>query len=139
MSTKIRTAEETATSGVLAEIHSERARQTAKHGDQSHLPDGTGPLSTPLRGIVFTGPVVPENGCTKYAYGLAMLAKSSTDHRSQSAGDGTVTYADILLEEVFEAIAEDDQDLLRAELIQVAAVAVQWVETIDRRRADVTQ
>jgi hypothetical protein len=34
---------------------------------------------------------------------------------------------------VAEALAEDDPTLLRAELIQVAAVAVAWVEAIDRR------
>ena len=45
---------------------------------------------------------------------------------------GEVTYRDILLEEVFEALAESNQARLRAELVQVAAVAVAWVEKIDR-------
>lgn len=123
------------TASVLAEVAAARLRQTAKHGDQAHLPDGTGPQSTPLQGIVYDGPVTPQNGCRKYAWGLALLAKESTDRRSQSAGDGTVTFADILLEEVFEAMAEDDQQRLRTELVQAAAVCVQWVEAIDRRSA----
>ncbi len=39
----------------------------------------------------------------------------------------------ILLEEVHEALAEDDPTRLRAELLQVAAVAVCWVEAIEQR------
>jgi hypothetical protein len=38
----------------------------------------------------------------------------------------------ILLEEVFEALAETDPAARRAELIQVAAVAVAMIEHIDR-------
>lgn len=41
----------------------------------------------------------------------------------------------ILKEEVSEALAEKDLDKLRTELIQVAAVAVSWVEDIDKRIA----
>jgi len=43
------------------------------------------------------------------------------------------TWEMILLEEVWEALAETDPVKLRAELIQVAAVAVAWVEDIDSR------
>lgn len=46
---------------------------------------------------------------------------------------GIVTFRDILACEVAEAFAEEDPARLRAELIQVAAVAVQWVEAIDAR------
>ncbi len=38
----------------------------------------------------------------------------------------------VLLEETCEALLEDDPARLRAELVQVAAVACQWVEAIDR-------
>jgi NTP pyrophosphatase (non-canonical NTP hydrolase) len=38
--------------------------------------------------------------------------------------------------EAARAILEADEENMRAELIQVAAVAVAWVEDIDRRRAD---
>lgn len=41
----------------------------------------------------------------------------------------------ILDEEVAEALAETDPERLRAELVQVAAVAVQWIEALDRRAA----
>lgn len=46
---------------------------------------------------------------------------------------GEMTYLHVLNEEVCEAFAESDQEKLRAELVQVAAVAVQWIESIDRR------
>lgn len=42
------------------------------------------------------------------------------------------SWRDILHEEVQEAFAEHDPELLRTELIQVAAVALAWVENIDR-------
>jgi hypothetical protein len=48
---------------------------------------------------------------------------------------GVITWADIFEEEVAEALAEVDLERLREELLQVAAVAVAWVEAIDRRRA----
>lgn len=121
----------TQTTTVLDEVAAERERQNAKWGEQNH-PNGTGPQATPLRGILFDGPVIPENGCKKYALGLSYLAKGSTD---AAAAAGAVTFADILLEEVFEALAEEDPAKLRTELIQVAAVATQWVESIDRAEA----
>jgi hypothetical protein len=42
----------------------------------------------------------------------------------------------ILMEEVYEALAEKDPDRLRAELVQVAAVAVQWIDCINRRQKE---
>jgi hypothetical protein len=114
---------------VAADVADERDRQDAKWGEQNH-PDGTGEHSIPLRRIIFHGPAVSENGDAHYAFGLALMAKQATD---QAARAGAVTWSDILLEEVFEALAEDDPVRLRAELVQVAAVAQQWVEAIDRR------
>lgn len=46
---------------------------------------------------------------------------------------GQLAWDGILLEEVFEALGETDPAALRAELVQVAAVAAAWVEAIDRR------
>lgn len=45
---------------------------------------------------------------------------------------GEPSWESVLLEEVVEAIAERNPRALRAELVQVAAVACQWVEAIDR-------
>ena len=39
----------------------------------------------------------------------------------------------ILLEECWESISEDDPKKKKAELIQVMAVAMQWIDSIERR------
>ena len=43
---------------------------------------------------------------------------------------GILSWADILLEEFAEALSEEDPDRLIEELIQVAAVAVDWIRDI---------
>ncbi|MER6951259.1 hypothetical protein ABT294_45315 [Nonomuraea sp. NPDC000554] len=53
---------------------------------------------------------------------------------AEAAARGELSWRHILHEEVLEAFAEDDPELLRAELVQVAAVAVKWVQALDRRR-----
>jgi hypothetical protein len=45
-----------------------------------------------------------------------------------------VTWHDIFLEEVFEALAEEDEERIRHELIQATAVAVHWLENLEERR-----
>lgn len=118
---------------VLEEVAAERARQDAKWGEQNH-PDGTGQY--PLVNIqveslalpLFAGLLGNLDGPT-----LAKVAVGATDRR---AGEGAVDWRDILLEEVFEAMAESDPDKIRLELIQVAAVATQWAEAIDRRSSE---
>lgn len=99
-----------ATEAVLEEVFDERERQHEKWGEQNH-PDGTG--------------TDPE--------GDAEMAEFAKQVCKQAAADGTVTYRHIAEEEFLEAFAESDPAKLRAELVQVAAVVVQWIETIDRR------
>lgn len=109
------------TETVLIEVADERAEQDAKWGEQDH-PDGTGP-----------GHLWP--GLFRHPMALsASIAKEQVDFDARS---GRLNFAGILLEEVFEAISEDDVEALRGELIQVAAVAVAWVEAINRRSAKV--
>ncbi|MFF0816606.1 hypothetical protein ACFYVR_15865 [Rhodococcus sp. NPDC003318] len=93
--------------GVLAEVWRERDRQDEQWGEQNH-PNGTG--------------------------GAGHRAKAVDARlRCQLAAElGLVSFRDILGEEVAEAFAESDPKALRAELIQVAAVAVAWVEKLDR-------
>ena len=115
-----------ALSGVLREVQAERVRQAAKHGDQSHLPDGTGP------GAILADLTAYRN--TVRADNLARWAKARTQAALQDeGGDGSITFEHILTEEWAEAIAESDPAKLRVELIQVAAVAVQWIAAIDQR------
>lgn len=99
--------------GVLPEIADERERQDEKWGEQNH-PDGTGP-------------------------GYRVHAIEARVRCQRAAQSGLVTYKDILEEEVYEAFAETDPDKLRAELVQVAAVAVAWIEKLDRERATSTK
>ncbi|WP_230207646.1 hypothetical protein [Microlunatus sp. Gsoil 973] len=101
---------------VLAEIADERARQDARWGEQNH-PDGTGA-----------------------AYGLNMVPELTAEFAKQRCdaafARGLGTWEHILYEEFCEAMAEDDPDRLRAELVQTAAVAVHWIEALDLRRAE---
>lgn len=94
---------------ILADVNAERLLQLGMWGDQHH-PDGT------ARDAM-----------------LLTLAGLYRDTCQDHARRGTVTWADILLEEVFEAITETDRAALRSELVQVAAVAVAWVEDVDSR------
>jgi hypothetical protein len=115
-----------AAESIAVEVLFERDRQDAKWGEQNH-PDGTGPQTRPLSGVVY--------GDADQAVRLAARAQFATDDR---AAIGKVTWTNILLEEVFEAIAEADPTRLRTELIQVAAVAQQWAEALDRRTTAAT-
>jgi hypothetical protein len=67
------------------------------------------------------------------------LAYKARQACQNNAEKGAVTYADIFLEEVGEALAEHSPARLREELIQVAAVAVAWVEKINRDLRRVTR
>ncbi|WP_223167374.1 NUDIX hydrolase [Nonomuraea sp. SYSU D8015] len=95
---------------VLGDVAAERAAQDEMWGMQE-LPDGTG-----------GGRTAADSG----------RARQETE---TAAGDGTLTWRHILAEEVLEAFAEADRDRLRAELVQVAAVAVKWIQSLDRRPA----
>jgi len=94
---------------VSYEVLDERRAQNEKWGEQNH-PDGT-------------------DGRDQNVHN-ANTAKWLTDAHAR---EGTLTWRDILDEEVQEAFAEHDPPRLRTELIQVAAVASAWVEAIDRR------
>lgn len=114
--------------GIAAEVVNEVTRSIAKHGEQRHLPMGTGPSTRPLR----TRPTIADLNPYLPADGLAYRATLDTKAHSQNeGGDGTITWWHILREEVFEAAAEDDTAKLRAELVQVAAVALKMIDAID--------
>lgn len=102
----------TALVNVLGEVHQERYRQEEKWGQQNH-PDGTGRL-----------------GDVERAFDARL--------RCQQNSPDNDNWRDILDEEVKEAFAEYHPDQIRAELVQVAAVAVAWIEAIDRRASSKT-
>lgn len=98
-----------ALSDVLNDVRAERRQQDARFGEQNHL-DGTG---------------------DRYARELARVARIVND---RNAADGSITWSGIMEEEFWEALSESDPARLRDELVQVAAVACAWVESIDRRK-----
>lgn len=92
---------------VLKDISTERVLQEIKWGEQNHP----------------NGEKVPKSYVDKAREACEEMFKT-----------GIGTWSDILHEEFWEALGECDDDVkLRAELIQVAAVAVAWIECIDRR------
>lgn len=107
------------TQPVLNEVLAERIRQDEKWGEQNW-------------------PSFPEwavnaiHRAQHYSVPTEALAKRITEARFRNH---VGTYADIFVEEVAEAIGASDEDHLREELVQVAAVAVAWIEAIDRRKA----
>lgn len=95
------------TEDVLGEVYTERERQDQCFGEQN-WPSGTGDLS------------------------YKDAADTWRRLNDEQAKVEKLTFAGILMEEVFEALSESDSARLREELIQVAAVAVCWVEKLDR-------
>jgi hypothetical protein len=85
----------------------ERDRQIRKWGDQRH-PDGTS---------------------SEFTADANFYRASCDDH----AREGVLTWSDILLEEVWEALSETEPAKLESELVQVGAVVLAWLEDIRRR------
>lgn len=95
---------------ILAEVLNESASAMRKFGAQTGLPDGTG-----------------VNDWDREAADMARK------FCQESSAAGKVTWRLILEEEVQEAFAESDPTLLRAELLQVMAVCLRWIDAIDER------
>ncbi|RIT64099.1 hypothetical protein D2E95_01900 [Mycobacteroides abscessus] len=125
----------TSTEHVLQLVAAERQRQQDKWGEQNH-PNivSSGTYADAIRG----------ESARFYGIPTAAEAKARTDERARR---GEVTWMDILIEELAEAAEaadiyqmnrevfrlEDADSLRRAvveELVQVAAVAVQWAEKL---------
>jgi len=96
--------------GIAAEIVEERQRQVEKWGEQHH-PDG-----------------VPAT--------LEEVNKAKYDCAEAGNTTGVLTWRQILDEEIAEAYYEigADEEKLRVELLQVAAVCAAWAEDIDSRK-----
>jgi hypothetical protein len=93
-------------SAILEGIVKERERQDKKFGVHDH-PNGTG---------------------EKYAHEREYW-KGVCDHNFRN---GKPAWSLILLEEVYEALSEEDPDKLYDELIQVASVCAAWCASISR-------
>ncbi|GAA2124144.1 nucleoside triphosphate pyrophosphohydrolase [Actinomadura napierensis] len=92
---------------VLTNIAAERAAQDRMWGVQE-FPDGSGPAFA----------------------GEADQAKADC---AAAWSRGELTWRHVLAEEFHEALAESEPAPLRNELVQTAAVAVKWIQSLDRR------
>lgn len=99
----------------LSETEDEIRRQDERWGQQDH-PDIGGPD--------------PDLQRSLYAFEL----ESIRELEAQQRADGLLGWDMILKEEVLESLSEPDDDKRCEELIQVAAVALQWVAAIRRRQ-----
>lgn len=90
-------------------VKEEMERQQALWGEQNHV-DGT----------------------SSFWYGTKL--DKCREENAQAVTDGTLTWKLILEEEFLEAINETDEAKLQEELVQVAAVCLQWHRAITRRK-----
>lgn len=75
---------------------------------------------------------------------FALLRDQQRAATDRLAAEGNLTHASILMEEVYEALAElptdgtstENDAALRAELVQASAMCQKWIADIDRRRDD---
>ncbi len=107
----------------ITDVENEMQRQFEKWGEQNH-PDHDPVLTGRAGGV--TGQRLAQH----HEIASAVRAKYLC-HVAEKRGK--LTWSHILVEEVAEAIEEQDPERLREELVQVAAVAVSWIEAIDRR------
>lgn len=109
---------------MLDDIAAEVGRQRELWGESSH-PNGTGPDTVPLYRACH---ILNDDS------DAVELQKEFKHRTGYMLAHGKLTWTDILLEEVFEALSEDDEDKLKEELVQIAAVCVSWVKDINRRK-----
>ena len=97
------------TQTIVDDVIAEIIEAEAKFGRQYDVPDGTGMSS------------------------WAEIADRRRLACQRAFQDGMGSWRLILNEEIAEAFAQDDPARLRAELLQVAAVALRWIDAIDER------
>lgn len=94
---------------VYDKIKKERDRQDAKWGPQDHP------------------------SFTEWAQGYGIPSENDAKVACDAAfGVGQGTWSHILIEELAEAVFADNEQKRKEELIQVAAVAIAWIESIER-------
>jgi hypothetical protein len=109
-----------ATIRVLERVFDERVRQVGTYGHNDDLEDGTGPMVQWLRPFSDWPAADVEVGF-----------RNDYEHRESETGKPT--WLDLVREEVAEAFQEDNPERLAEELLQVAALCVSWVETLEKR------
>lgn len=111
---------------VLAEIANERTRQNNRWGQQDH--DDHLPVTwEQQQTLMMEYGILAQKFKEIHANAAEKLTAMGRPPGRTSAWDV------ILLEEVYETVCEDSPERIREELVQVAAVAVAWIEALDRR------
>lgn len=103
------------TIAVLERVFEERKRQMAKHGTaMEKLPDGTGP---------------DVEWLPAYAMNAGEIQRVLRDDYERATDQGRLTRMHLVREELAEAFELDGDDpAFVDELLQVAALCVQWIE-----------
>lgn len=121
----------------VADVLVERIRQDGIWGVQNH-PAGTGyEVAIPLGGARTSSGWPPYrlevvDGQVTVFTDARFLADMFRARCKQRTSEGAVTWADILLEEVFELLAETGPVEVYTEAIQVSAVAAAMAQSVDR-------
>jgi hypothetical protein len=101
---------------IFDEIDQERIRQDYKWGEQNHA-------------------IKPDGSVGRYTEEwFKQTAAKAKEECDDGQWRGTLTWFEILREEFCEVFAESEAAAQRAELVQLAAVAVSMIECIDRRK-----
>lgn len=122
---------------VLAGVAEHRQFQFENYGANRDVPDGTGKDVEWLQPVVdlaqsaYTGPFTAFEieGLFREEWDFPKGDKTPEQDEARAAA----TWMRMLREEVAEAFAQDDPRWLEAELTQVAALAVSWIEKIRER------
>lgn len=112
----------------------ERQAQLRKFGDQHHPDVETRDIDVVTHSYAASKAdiwreVNAERSTPSISSRCALYCGNASEAHTHTAWDG------ILLEEVWEALAEADPAKLRTELLQVAAVCAAWISDIDSRPA----
>lgn len=105
------------TIAVLEQVFAERCRQVATYGHNEDLVNGTGPDTRWAQ---------PASDMS--ATELQLILRK--DYEEFEDETGNPTWVHLVREEVAEAFQETDPEALGAELLQVAALCVSWVEKL---------
>lgn len=104
----------------LGEAEQEMTRQDGLWGPQQDHPDSGG------------DPELLDERLAHYADRLSFWRGVEAANRATSE----LGWDNLLFEEVYEVVSEPDDEKRRVELIQVAALALQWAGAIRRRQKD---
>jgi hypothetical protein len=110
------------TARVLEDVGAERQRQYARYGLNDKNPDGTGPE------VQWLAPLSMAR-----AVDVEQWFRREYERTEDTTGPDSLSWLQLVREELAEAAIETDPKRLEEELIQVAALCVSWIEKIRER------